>query len=82
MFECDIYKPCVINTFHSSLVFAAVSLNLALRHGFNFPGNLDNFTTSPDHGSISYPELAFPTGLGKLTVWIFMMIIISHIKNA
>ena len=47
------------------LVFAAVAMNLSLRYGFNFPGDLDKVTTFAEKGSISFPEKAFPPNKGK-----------------
>ncbi|XP_028396928.1 adhesion G protein-coupled receptor L2-like [Dendronephthya gigantea] len=53
-------------------VFAAVSMNLNLRRGFNFPRDLDNFTSFADKGSISFPENAFPPNTGRTSA-VFMM---------
>ncbi|CAB3995013.1 adhesion G- coupled receptor D1-like [Paramuricea clavata] len=54
-----------------SFVFAAVSMNLDTHDGFNFPGSLENFSL-PDYDSISFPERAFPPGIGRRTA-VFMM---------
>ena len=60
--ECLIFQ-----NIPSTLVFAAVSLNLNTSYGFNFPGSLQYFSSFPDQASISFPEKAFPAGTGELT---------------